>query len=129
MWTDAFDIEGAEEADAARAIDKWRAHTETLMAWLDWSTWQTCRPGCNVNVRLFLYGHSPACADEVLQEFCYIPTWPFVVAGDYQSGVVPRCVALNDPSVVSPGWGGPGGPGGPGRRPGRGLGQHDPDSA
>ncbi|KZV73069.1 hypothetical protein PENSPDRAFT_603320 [Peniophora sp. CONT] len=114
MWSDAFDIESADEAEAARAVGEWGVHTKELMDWLDWSSWQTCRPGCKVN------------------EFCYTPTWPFVVAGDRQSGMAPRCVALNDASVVSPGWGGPGGPGGPGhpgRRPGRGPGRHDPDDA
>lgn len=53
MWVDAFDMESPDEdeASAARAVEGWRRHTTELMEWLDWSTWQTCRPGCSVNVR------------------------------------------------------------------------------
>ena len=130
MWIDAFDIESADtsEQHAARIVGEWRTDVRELMEWLDWPAWQTCRPGCQVNVRPFLCS-SPSLlgTDGALQEFCYIPTWPFVVAGDRQTGMNPRCVALNDANVVNPGWGGPGGPGGggrwpggPGRRPGRG---------
>ncbi|KAJ6587499.1 hypothetical protein DFH09DRAFT_1074731 [Mycena vulgaris] len=33
---------------AFRVVDAWRAHARTLMAWLDWSVWVTCRPACGV---------------------------------------------------------------------------------
>ncbi|KAI9435519.1 hypothetical protein H4582DRAFT_1970085 [Lactarius indigo] len=42
------------------------------MAWLDWSEWVRCEPGC-----------SPG-------EFCYVPSWPYFEEDD-PNDMTPRC--------------------------------------
>ncbi|KAK7464135.1 hypothetical protein VKT23_006298 [Stygiomarasmius scandens] len=39
--------------------EKWEKDLISLMRWLDWSVWETCRPSCGP------------------EEICYMPTWPY----------------------------------------------------
>ena len=56
MWAEFFDVEAADEARATEASEVARGHIEELMAWLDWSVWVRCEPGCSLGVRrLVLY--------------------------------------------------------------------------
>lgn len=57
VWVEFFDVEAVDEArGAAEAVDVARRHIEELMAWLDWSMWVRCEPGCSLEVRrLILY--------------------------------------------------------------------------
>ena len=56
MWVEFFDVEAADGAKAKEAIEVARRHSEELMAWLDWSMWVRCEPGCGLEVRrLVLY--------------------------------------------------------------------------
>ncbi|KAJ6582496.1 hypothetical protein DFH09DRAFT_1439233 [Mycena vulgaris] len=63
----------------------------TLIAWLDWSVWVTCRPACGV------------------EEMCYLPTWPWFLLWDKEEDPEPqpswkrpqpRCVRLFKPYSV-----------------------------
>ncbi|KAJ7677161.1 hypothetical protein B0H17DRAFT_1237781 [Mycena rosella] len=59
--------------DPHQVVDRWRADTHALMAWLDWSVWIKCRPACGV------------------EEMCYLPTWPyFYFIPDHTDCVVPE---------------------------------------
>ncbi|KAJ7608045.1 hypothetical protein DFH06DRAFT_1149224 [Mycena polygramma] len=53
--------EALQVGDEMRSLvlEGWRADTQALMAWLDWSVWVKCRPACGV------------------EETCYLPTWPY----------------------------------------------------
>ncbi|KAF8262825.1 hypothetical protein EI94DRAFT_1742479 [Lactarius quietus] len=75
VWVEFFDVEAADEAGASEAIDVAHRHIEELMAWLDWSAWVRCEPGCTV------------------EETCYAPTWPFYEEDDPYD-MSPRCVSL-----------------------------------
>ncbi len=56
VWVEFFDVEAADEARATEATEVAREHIEELMAWLDWSVWVRCEPGCSLGVRrLMLY--------------------------------------------------------------------------
>jgi len=56
MWVEFFDVEAADEARATEGYEVARGHIEELMAWLDWSVWVRCEPGCSLGVRrLVLY--------------------------------------------------------------------------
>ena len=50
VWAEFFDMEAADEARAKDAIEVAREHVAELMAWLDWSVWVRCGPGCNLGV-------------------------------------------------------------------------------
>ncbi|KZV73106.1 hypothetical protein PENSPDRAFT_575061 [Peniophora sp. CONT] len=90
IWLDAFSVESAKEGAAAVLIRQWGDLVDELLAWLDWASFRTCRPGCAVD------------------ELCYITTWPFVYEGDdpYDFEYTPRCISTHprrrkdDP----PGW-------------------------
>ncbi|KAH9028926.1 hypothetical protein EDB84DRAFT_255892 [Lactarius hengduanensis] len=71
-WVEFFDVEAADEAGATEAIEVARGHVSELMAWLDWSVWVRCEPGCS------------------LGEFCYIPSWPYFEEDD-PNDLTPRC--------------------------------------
>ncbi|KAH9056823.1 hypothetical protein EDB87DRAFT_1565954 [Lactarius vividus] len=72
VWVEFFDVEAADEAGATGAIEMARGHIFELMAWLDWSEWVRCEPGCS------------------LGEFCYIPSWPYFEEDD-PNDLTPRC--------------------------------------
>jgi hypothetical protein len=56
VWVEFFDVEAADEAGAIEAIEVARGHINELMAWLDWSVWVRCEPGCSLGVSgLVLY--------------------------------------------------------------------------
>jgi hypothetical protein len=56
VWVEFFDVEAADEARAMKATEVARGHIDELMAWLDWSAWVRCEPGCSLGVRgLILY--------------------------------------------------------------------------
>ena len=56
VWVEFFDIEMEDEAGATEATELARGHIEELMAWLDWSVWVRCKPGCSLGVgRLILH--------------------------------------------------------------------------
>ncbi|KAH9010308.1 hypothetical protein EDB85DRAFT_2100935 [Lactarius pseudohatsudake] len=77
VWVEFFDIEAADEARATDASEMAHEQISELMAWLDWSVWVRCEPGCG------------------LEEVCYIPTWPFPMGGDPYD-MTPRCVSPKD---------------------------------
>ncbi|KAI9459921.1 hypothetical protein BJY52DRAFT_1148726, partial [Lactarius psammicola] len=64
VWVEFFDVEAADEAEAAEATEVARGHIEELMTWLDWSVWVRCDPRCS------------------LGEFCYVPSWPYFEGDD-----------------------------------------------
>ena len=51
VWVEFFDVEAADEATVTEATELARGHIEELMAWLDWSVWVRCEPGCSLGVR------------------------------------------------------------------------------
>ncbi|KAJ7160018.1 hypothetical protein C8R43DRAFT_1086878 [Mycena crocata] len=57
-----LDTEGPSlgATEISHIVDSWRADTQALMAWLDWSVWVKCSPACGP-----LVGK------------CYLPTWPY----------------------------------------------------
>ena len=57
IWLDAFGVEGAGEASARELIPRWRTLVNELLAWLDWTNFRACRPGCAVDVRYFMIIH------------------------------------------------------------------------
>ncbi|KAI0298991.1 hypothetical protein B0F90DRAFT_1631770 [Multifurca ochricompacta] len=75
VWLEFFDVEGADEARAAGAIELGRRHIDELIGWLDWSSWVRCEPGCNTG------------------EICYLPSWPFLMKGDDPYDMTPRCIS------------------------------------
>ncbi|KAF8194742.1 hypothetical protein K438DRAFT_1587874 [Mycena galopus ATCC 62051] len=65
-------------------VEGWRAETNALMAWLDWSVWVKCRPACGV------------------EEMCYLPTWPFFRGRNREEDErwkrpQPRCIRRFEP--------------------------------
>ncbi|KAI9454662.1 hypothetical protein BJY52DRAFT_713339 [Lactarius psammicola] len=78
VWVELFDVEAADEAGAMEASEVARGYIEELMAWLDWSVWIRCEPGCNPG------------------EVCYLPSWPFLMIGGDPYDLVPRCISLKD---------------------------------
>jgi hypothetical protein len=52
VWLEFFDVEEADEARAARAIEVGHGHVDELMRWLGWSLWVRCEPACALGVRL-----------------------------------------------------------------------------
>jgi hypothetical protein len=99
VWVEFFDVEAANEAGAKEATEVARGHTEELMAWLDWSVWVRCEPGCSLGVRCLILYFSLVRTDRCLcreQEMCYIPTWPFSFIGGDPYDMMPRCVSLRD---------------------------------
>jgi len=56
VWVEFFDVEAADEVRSTEATEVGRGHIEELMAWLDWSLWVRCEPGCSLGVcRLIIY--------------------------------------------------------------------------
>ena len=56
VWVEFFDVEAADEARAVKATEMAYEHIDELMAWLDWSAWVRCEPGCSLGVGdLILY--------------------------------------------------------------------------
>ncbi|KAH9177286.1 hypothetical protein EDB89DRAFT_1533163 [Lactarius sanguifluus] len=56
VWVEFFDVEAADEARATDASEMGHEQISELMAWLDWSVWVRCEPGCGLGVRrLVLY--------------------------------------------------------------------------
>ncbi|KAJ7608043.1 hypothetical protein DFH06DRAFT_1018177 [Mycena polygramma] len=47
------------DEELSLVLEGWRADTQALMAWLNWSVWVKCRPACGA------------------EEICYLPTWPY----------------------------------------------------
>jgi hypothetical protein len=98
VWVELFDVEAADEAGAAEATQMARRHIEELMTWLGWSVWVRCEPGCSLGVRRLILCFSLVRIDEcvdVEQEFCYLPSWPFILGGD-ASDTMPRCLSLDN---------------------------------
>ncbi|KAH9177289.1 hypothetical protein EDB89DRAFT_1533111 [Lactarius sanguifluus] len=77
VWVELFDIEAADGARATDTSEMAHEQISELMAWLDWSVWVRCEPGCG------------------LGEVCYLPSWPFSIGGDPYD-MTPRCVSLKD---------------------------------
>ncbi|KAI0246600.1 hypothetical protein BJV78DRAFT_1356043 [Lactifluus subvellereus] len=77
VWMEFFDVEGADEVAAKRAIEVGRRHVSELMGWLDWSVWVECKPACGPG------------------ETCYLPSWPFL-EGDDPYDMTPRCISSSD---------------------------------
>jgi hypothetical protein len=99
VWVEFFDVEAADEAKATEATGVAHGHIEELMAWLDWSVWVRCEPGCSLGVRCLILHFSLVRTDRCLcreQEMCYIPTWPFSFIGGDPYDMMPRCVSLRD---------------------------------
>jgi hypothetical protein len=98
VWVEFFDVEAADEAGATEATAVARVHIEELMAWLDWSVWVRCEPGCSFGVRHLIFCLSLVKIDGRVdgeQELCYIPSWPFALGGDPYD-MTPRCISLYD---------------------------------
>src|SRR6266702_4613371 len=56
VWVEFFDVEAADEVRSTEATEVGRGHIEELMAWLDWSLWVRCEPGCSLGVcRVIIY--------------------------------------------------------------------------
>ena len=55
VWVELFDLEAADEASATESTEVAREHIEELIAWLDWSVWVRCGPGCNLGVRRSIF--------------------------------------------------------------------------
>ncbi|KAI0270727.1 hypothetical protein BC834DRAFT_862929 [Gloeopeniophorella convolvens] len=72
VWVEVFDVEQAEEAEAAEAVSIGWTHIDELMTWLDWPSWVRCEGGCGPG------------------EVCYIPEWPFL-DGEDPYDMTPRC--------------------------------------
>lgn len=51
VWVDAFDVEAAPIEKTQRLLAKWTRDIDDLMNWLEWSVWDTCKPGCGPEVR------------------------------------------------------------------------------
>ena len=51
VWVEFFDVELADEVGTTKATEVGRGHIAELMAWLDWSVWVRCEPGCGLGVR------------------------------------------------------------------------------
>ncbi|KAH9056829.1 hypothetical protein EDB87DRAFT_1823975 [Lactarius vividus] len=83
VWVEFFDVEAADQARATEVSEMAHEHISELMAWLDWSMWVRCEPGCGLGA---LGGE---------QEVCYLPSWPFSI-GDDPYDMTPRCVPLKD---------------------------------
>jgi len=77
VWVKFFDVEAADEVGAAEATVVARGHIAELVAWLDWSVWVQCEPGCS------------------LGDICYLSTWPFGLGGNPYD-MTPRCISLYD---------------------------------
>ncbi|KAF8256726.1 hypothetical protein EI94DRAFT_1763311 [Lactarius quietus] len=77
VWVEFFDVEAADETGATKAIEVAHGHIDELMAWLDWSVWVRCEPGCSFG------------------EICYLPSWPFAFEGDPYD-MTPYCISLYD---------------------------------
>ncbi|KAH9056821.1 hypothetical protein EDB87DRAFT_1686835 [Lactarius vividus] len=77
VWVEFFDVEAAHEARAMEASEMAHGHISELMAWLDWSEWVRCEPGCG------------------LGEFCYIPSFPYFEEDDPYD-LTPRCRSFGD---------------------------------
>ncbi|KAJ6480551.1 hypothetical protein C8R47DRAFT_1322488 [Mycena vitilis] len=79
--------EGYSTLSHLSLIESWRADTQALMVWLDWSVWVKCRPACPV------------------EEMCYLPTWPFFWvqwttpegSDDLWKRPQPRCIRRFEP--------------------------------
>ena len=93
VWVEFFDVEVVDEARVTETTEVARGHIEELMAWLDWSVWVRCEPGCGLGVRrlipYFCYDGSDSVAG-MLQEFCYFPSWPYF-EGEDPFDLTPRC--------------------------------------
>lgn len=50
IWTEAFTVEDASTERASQLLTVWRSKVRTLMDWLDWHGWSTCRPICGFEV-------------------------------------------------------------------------------
>ena len=86
MWAEG--MEGLT-ISAQEMATRWKGLTEELIAWLDWSEWVSCRPACGNEVsRCILVGMMDA--EWVVQEICYLPTWPFFM--DDSIKPEPRCL-------------------------------------
>ena len=97
IWVDAFDSEGAGVRELERFLMKWESDIAGLMDWLDWSIWLKCDPGCGPEVSSRLvHPMDPLSLQLILQEICYIPTWPWgYLPGSTKGGAIdmtPRCV-------------------------------------
>ncbi|KAI9435521.1 hypothetical protein H4582DRAFT_1817493, partial [Lactarius indigo] len=77
VWAEFFDVEAADVARATEASEMAHGHISDLMAWLDWSVWVRCEPGCG------------------LGEFCYSPSWPYFEEDD-PFDLTPRCRSFGD---------------------------------
>jgi hypothetical protein len=98
VWVELFDVEAADEAGAAEATQMARGQIEELMTWLGWSVWIRCEPGCSLGVRRLILCFSLVRIDGCVndeQEFCYLPSWPFILGGD-ASDTMPRCLSLDN---------------------------------
>ena len=99
VWVELFDVEAADEAMADEATGVARGHIEELIAWLDWSVWVRCEPGCSIGVCCLILYFSLVRTDRCLgreQEICYIPSWPFKFIGGDPYDMTPRCISLKD---------------------------------
>ena len=97
IWVDAFDSERAGVKDLERFLGKWESEITELMDWLDWPIWSKCNPGCGPEVSSrFILLMDPLNWWPVLQETCYIPTWPWGYlpgrGGEEKMDMTPRCV-------------------------------------
>ncbi|KAH9028923.1 hypothetical protein EDB84DRAFT_1439467 [Lactarius hengduanensis] len=93
VWVEFFDIEAADEARATDASEMAHEQISELMAWLDWSVWVRCEPGCGLEVRrLVLYFLGRGLTGTLaVKEVYYIPMWPFPMGGDPYD-MTPRCI-------------------------------------
>ena len=102
IWVDAFDSEKAGIEDLERFLLKWESDITDLINWLDWSIWLKCNPACGpeVSSRLILLT-GRLNSGSILQEVCYIPTWPwgYRFDGDEKKKIdmIPRCIEATAP--------------------------------
>ncbi|KAJ7242980.1 hypothetical protein C8J57DRAFT_1366676 [Mycena rebaudengoi] len=73
---DFLPVDDPVDTDVASLTQKWKGAVNDLMAWLDWSVWIKCSPGCG------------------FEEMCYLPTWPFMLGPGGGRGDRPRDPAL-----------------------------------
>ena len=104
IWVDAFDSEGAGIKDLERFLGKWESDIGELMDWLDWPIWFKCNPGCGPEVSsrfIHLIDRLETQSWWILQETCYIPTWPwgyrFAGREEEKIDMTPQCVEVVAP--------------------------------
>ena len=102
IWVDAFDSKEAGIKELEQFLRKWRSDISELMDWLGWSMWLKCNPACGPEVgSLSALFTGLLCLRSIIQEICYVPTWPWGYGFDRDEEIAvdmtPRCVGAVAP--------------------------------